>query len=82
MSVLAKTFKVLANKQMQQALELVKDYAHFEKRCNNSLRKLAMFIKKQARYRRQEALSIWFHSGLKPMALKNLNSSLVNNHYS
>lgn len=62
-------------------MKMVKDYSRFEKSCNSSLRKMAIFIHKRAHLLEQEALTIWFKNCLKPKCLIQFNEDLLVKHY-
>lgn len=58
-------------------MELIDEYASFEKTCNAKLKQMALFFIKQATELKKESMQIWFQNALKPRALSSLNKKLV-----
>ena len=76
MMSLARTLTIVKHNALRDAVELIKDYANFEKTCNQKLRKMGRFVKFRADILCKEAFTTWYRNALKPTDLVHHNLEL------
>ena len=78
---LFKTLDIVKHNTLRDAVDLMKDYANFEKTCNQKLRKMGRFIKYRADILSKEAFTTWYQNALKPTDLMRHNLDLCTDQY-